>query len=184
MESKINLEEVLDIILKHAKWFWETETSEAGRINCFFAVILLVAILVAIIGVFIGFDEELFKFLSLILLIPSYLGFLCYSLKRVTSTEQESMKIRGYHELKAKYPTKTAEEIIKSEKTEPLDEKSAPSRYKILNKHAIAATLSGFFMFISLLIMNYMKCNANVQFFFVILIGFVGYLLVIFLSKK
>ena len=176
MESKINLEKVLDIILKHAKLIWETETSEAGRINCFFAVILLVAFLVAIRGVFIGFDEELFKFLSLILLIPSYLGFLCYSLKRVTSTEQESMKIRGYHELKAKYLNG---ESVKEESSEG----NVRDKNATLGIHGIAATFAALFMGISYYTTDYMKCTTDIQFFFIILAGSVGYLLVLLFKK-
>lgn len=176
MESKIDLEELLDIILKHAKWIWETETSEAGKINYIFAVIFFVVTIV----VFIGFHEELYKFLTVLM----FAVFLCYSLSRVTHTEQESRKIRGYQKLKAKYPTKTGEENIESEKTELLDEKSAPSRYKILNEHAIAATLAGFVIFILYSIMDYVGYTINLRFFYAILPGFVIYVLVIFLLKK
>ena len=86
----------LDKIINYAKWAWELERSETGIINSIFTIILFCII----IGTFIKFNEEIYIFI----LILSAIAFFGFSLRAVSSTEREAVKIKLYYDLKNKYP--------------------------------------------------------------------------------
>ena len=86
----------LDKIINYAKWAWKLERSETGITNSIFAIILFCIIIVTCIK----FNEEIYIFI----LILSFIAFLGFSLRDVSSTEREAVKIKLYYDLKNKYP--------------------------------------------------------------------------------
>ena len=175
MVSKNDLKEVPDIkvvldkSLKPLKWTYGIETGNlSGIINLIFAIFLLVVIA----WIFIGFKEEVYKFYSFLSLV----FFFCFCLFTVAYTEYEIGRVKAYRKLEEKYPNG---ESVKEESSEG----NVRDKNATLTIHGIAATFAALFMGISYYTTDYMRCATYIQFFFTILAGIVGYLLV-FLFKK